>query len=105
MPASDAGVIDKKTLHSRHPTDGNYKIKKNLSPLFYKALVSGAVQREEEHENLRGTAGGTKQAGRMHAALCKGRQMSSVADTKTREPGDFSSSSRKWRQSIATYSD
>ena len=60
-------------------------------------LVSGAAQREEEHKNLRGTAGGTKQAGRMHAALWKGRQMSSVADTKTREPGDFSSSSRKWR--------
>ena len=44
-----------------------------------------------------GTAGGYNKAGRMHAALWKGRQMSSVADTKTREPGDFSSSSRKWR--------
>ena len=61
------------------------KIKRNLSPLFYKALGSGAAQREEEHENLRGTAGGIKQAGRMHAALWKGRQMSSVVDTKTRE--------------------
>ena len=27
------------------------KIKRNLSPLFYKALVSGAAQREEERNS------------------------------------------------------
>jgi len=39
------------------------KIKRNLSPLFYKALVSGAAQREEEHENTPGDGGRVQTGG------------------------------------------